>query len=452
MPSFTLAPGSPVNCIIPHRMKFEKLLLIVVLFLSALKTLGFREHLTLSDFRVYEIAATLVREHHSPQIYNGADQGVDPQLRWAEPGSEFGKAAQALGIPQTRLYVYPPVLADLLVPLSFLDARRAGYLWTGFNLIALAATIWILLTLVEVRSVGLVAVGIVMGVATFDPVLECIVWGQILLFLLLLWTLGTWCYVRDWKAASALLFALATAIKLTPLILVVPMVLWRDWRWLRTYIGGLAVVLFAVLAINGEACLKDCFFNVVPAMANGVPLYRNRSLLAACQVIYATLHGADPTLPTPVVTVIPQAVLTIGKVLNIVSLGVAAWLVAIGRKNWDPKTRGIVLALFAMLSVAIAPVSWEHAYSICLLTLVLLWAEVFQVELPRAYVVLLAASTLEMNWLLLSYLPRHLSHGLVNSIAVFSPVYFSLALVFVRLAGGSLSDRFARRKILFPVS
>ena len=85
------------------------------------------------DFKVYLTAAQLVREHKGVEIYNDADTGQNPQMRFATPGSIFQQTAASIGIPWVRLYVYPPTLADLLVPFTFLSLQHACDAWLALN-------------------------------------------------------------------------------------------------------------------------------------------------------------------------------------------------------------------------------------------------------------------------------------------------------------------------------
>ena len=51
-------------------------------------------------------------------------RGVPEGYRYARPSAgTFQQTAASIGIPQVRLYVYPPTLADLLVPFTFLSVH-----------------------------------------------------------------------------------------------------------------------------------------------------------------------------------------------------------------------------------------------------------------------------------------------------------------------------------------
>ena len=97
------------------------------------------------DFYVYETASTLVQQHQSAQIYDQADNGQDPQLKLIDPHTVFAATARRIGVPEVRMYVYLPVLADLLLPFAGRPALRASHLWLACN-IAMVVTTTFLMT------------------------------------------------------------------------------------------------------------------------------------------------------------------------------------------------------------------------------------------------------------------------------------------------------------------
>ena len=420
-------------------MKWSKIALVLVLLVCASKALRWHLPVTLEDFYVYDTAAALVREHRSLLIYNGSDTGADPQTKLAGQDSIFAQEARRIGIPEVRLYVYPPVLADIVVPLSLLSAKEAGRVWFVLNIAALLGIFTLVLSMFHVPLRSLSALAFAVGIATFSPVLSCLRWGQILIVLALLWTIGVYCYLRGYTKTSGVALALATAIKLTPLIVVVPMLLWREWRWLRAYGVGLLVLLALVVTVNGPECLEDCFRHVMPSMSNGYPSLGNHSIISACQILYLALKHGD--LYYPLLASIPHAVVVFGKVLDLICLAIGAALLARHRDYRDVYTRASVFTLFAMLSVIVSPVSWDHAYLFCLLGLAVLWAEALRAPVPKGYLILLALSSLELNWFSVTYLLRHFVHGVAFGLTAFSPIAFMVALVYYRLAA---IPRFAR--------
>lgn len=414
-----------------HTTKWAQIALALLLLFSIVKRVQRQGAPHLDDFRVYETAAFLVEQHLSPLMYEGADTGVDPQLRFADPNSSFAKAAQSLGVSQVRLYVYPPVLADLLLPLAFVNAKLAGTLWTALNILALLGFVIIagLLLRIKLKTIGFLA--LLIGALTNYPAHDCFEWGQVTLLLLLLWTLGVFFYARRSIPLSAAAFALATAIKLTPAIIVIPFFLWREWRWIRLYALCLAIFFGLALLINGPATVEDYFLHVMPAMSNGNAFPYNRSLITGFQIIYVLLQGADPNLPY---AHIPHGLVLIAKACAFLCLLATTALIARLPRHASTHGRTIVLALLAMLSVAISPVSWPHAYAVCLLPLACLWAEALRGRPSLLYLALLTLCSLELSnfeisFAFFKFLHQH-AYPIVTSLAPLC----ALALVLYRLS------------------
>jgi len=351
--------------------------------------------LPLSDFDVYYTASTLAREHRGVAIYSGADTGVDPQLRAADPGTVFAQRALQLGIHDIQLYVYPPVLADALIPFSMMPLGLAVKAWIA---VSVAAVVLIALLLARLMPVALASVGggaLLAALAVSQPVVSGISWGQITVLLLLLWVWGIWLYRRRSIGASAAVFALATAIKLTPLIVIVPFFIWREWKWLRWYAAALVGIVAAMALVNSPAALTDYVRHVIPSMSRGIAHTGNETIPASIQLLYVASTGK--TIDPMRIGRVPAAVLTVGKLVSLIAIGISVVLVlraGAGMSRWN---RILTLALFAMLSAAVAPVSWRHAYAVGLPALALLWAKALGEGRLNGRVWLLAFSTVAIT-------------------------------------------------------
>ncbi len=390
-----------------------------------------------ADFQVYQTAAALVLHGEAPHIYDEADNGSDPQLKFAHPGSTYTEAAQQLGIPRVRLYVYPPVLADLLVPLAAVRAEIAEPIWIALNLAMLGLTAWMLASLLAIPLPSAGGFALIIGVFFLPPIGMCLLWGQITLLLLLLWAVGLFAYARGEKELSALALALATAIKLTPLLVLAPLLIWRDWRWVRGYALALAGIFVAVCLVNHPALLHDYFAHVMPSMSRGIPNTENKSLVSFVQLFYVALHGvrvtpvATPTMP------IPQAVVSAAKLLALLTtLVVIAMLVRAGA-TLATGGRVLVLALLALVSACVSPVSWRHAYVVEVLPLALLWAHALRHRPSRTELAVLTVCSLELGSFLFDLISEHAGHGLLTIEPLLAPLA-GIVLTLFFLSGGRL--------------
>jgi len=327
-----------------------------------------------SDFMVYYTAATLVRTGNSLHIYDGSRPDTNPQNSPASPDSIFAQTAEAFGLTSISLYLYPPTLADLMTPLTLFSPLTALHLWWLLNAAALLASALIMASLLGVRHAAH-RISIVAFCFILLPTLECFRVGQVSILLLLLLIAGIWLYLRGYVQWAGLLFALATAIKLTPLILIVPLLVWRDWKTLRAFfLGGLAI-LGLLWFVNGPAMLRLYSLHLMPAISSGFPDIDDRTFST---LLLEYWRGIGHASVTPLL-------LWVSRIVSFLVLAAAAWLSRSGSKHaLSDQTRFDVLAVFLLLSCCIAPVSWIYSYVRAIPLLVLLGLRLWRSESSTA--------------------------------------------------------------------
>lgn len=404
-----------------------------------------------SSFAVYYTAATLVRSHMNLDVYDGIKPGVNPQLEVADPATAFACTAKAHGIPHVMLYLYPPTFADLMVPLTFFSPAVAFIVWDILNVVMLLVTSFLLTRMLDIRApvwASLVAVFLIF----FRPTLNSFYFGQVSILLLLLLVAGVSLYARGSRNMAALLFALAAAIKLTPLIVIVPFLAWRDWKILRAITLWCVGILGALWIANGSAALGFYFRNVLTSMSGdnlGSSNYSdgNRTLGA---IFYQFLHGPDPNTTS---TALVWGV----RLLSVAVLCYAGWLSEVrkGEKVSDTQRLGII-SMFLLLSCCVSPFSWLYAWVLCLPALVFLGKKIAEgrstgVEATLAVLFLLSLITSKLHFGLLTppfgvALGLIALHNLPLSESVKEPSLSRLSIFLlhrenVGLAGGLQSPR-----------
>jgi hypothetical protein len=388
------------------------------------------------DFRVYLTAAELVREHKGVQIYSDADTGQNPQMRFATSGSTFQQTAARIGIPQVRLYVYPPTLADLLVPFTFLSLQQASDAWLAFNILAILGAAMLLTWMLYDSVFHVACIGFFFGILCFRANGWAFGQGQISSVLLLLWTAGITCYVKGFKRTSAAAFALATAIKLTPLLVLLPFLVWRESRWVRWFALSLAAICLILCLVNGPQSLLDYTLHVMPPMSAGFISASNVSLPSGLQQLYLGLTGKDFTAEN---AFIPHAVIFGSKLIA----GVIMLLTLIGIYRLGPlrsiMDRAKILALIALLSLYCSPVAWRSAYGIVFLAAFFLWKEAFDRGISTLELLLLVLCTLEFSFFFDTLFLRFTHGVLLSATALLAPASGCL-LIFYTLRKMRLSE------------
>ncbi len=387
-----------------------------------------------TDFKVYLTAAQLVREHKGAEIYNGADTGRNPQMQPAPSGGIFQRTAAAMGIPRVDLYLYPPTLADMLVPLTLLSVRHACDAWLALNILALFLAAMLVTWMLYDTAFHWASIAFFVGIFCFRANVWGFGWGQIASVLLLLWTAGIVCYVQGLRRASAAIFALATAIKLTPLLVLLPFLFWREWRWVRWFSLFLASIALVLCLVNGPAALMDYFFHVMPPMSGGCVAITNISIPSGLQQLYLGLAGRDFLDPS---TPVPHAVLVGSKMIaSAVLLAVLFCIHRLGA-NLPLMERAKVLSLVALLSLYCSPVAWRSAYGIVFLAAFFLWKDAFERGASSLELLLLVVCTLEFSFFFDTFFLRFTHGVLLSATALVAPATGCVLIVSTLLKMGT---------------
>lgn len=324
-----------------------------------------------TDFAVYYTAASLIRDHLGRHLYDEAADGSNPQRREARSGGVFLNEARRRGLQRMNLYLYPPFFAEMLVPLAPLSIRMASIVWRllGCSMVLLSAGC--LSRLLGMRWLSVFSLAVLTGFCCFSPLWQALHYGQVTLILLGLLSLGILTYHEGWKRTSALLCAVAALIKLTPLVLLAPMIVWREWRWVRWFGSVFVVGLVLSNALPVSGMVATFFLHVVPPMSNGILSRENQTLLSATQMMWC--HGRNVAG-----LIVPRPVLWIGKSESFLLLAAGCWMISPVGPSLAPERRSLALVSFVSLSLCAAPVAWIDTQVFGYLLLVLVSAELLR--------------------------------------------------------------------------
>ncbi len=185
-------------------------------------------------------------------------------------------------IPRSTLtsgYIYPPFALPALALLSRLSYDRARVVWLCLSLAGLMCPLVLGVSMAHGRRWETAAVGALLLTAA-DPVLFHIRQGQIDMIVAGLAVSAFLLYGRLRCWPSAALFAVAIALKLTPVVLVFALVAYhRDWRLLaKSALMGLTLLAVSLVVVS-PALYIEYVTSVLPAASEGNPFFHNQSLL-----------------------------------------------------------------------------------------------------------------------------------------------------------------------------
>lgn len=201
-------------------------------------------------------------------------------------------------------YIYPPAFALLVTPLGLLSPALAAAIWLILNQAALAATMWIVLR--WLRPPWWAVAAIIAATVTFYPLWIDVVQGQANLPILFLTALGIVGVVRgDARFGAAI--GVAAALKLTPALVILWLLLDRRFRAAAWMLGGLV----AISAVGALVRFPDTVVfveRVVPALARGTAFYANQSLAGVVARVGSVNAYTDPGAIVPNVAVVATAI------------------------------------------------------------------------------------------------------------------------------------------------
>ena len=193
------------------------------------------------DFTMFLTGAHMVADGQGPNLY---DLGAQAS---AQEGIKGGVTYPGGVLP----FNYPPYVAIFLSPLALLTPEAAYYAWLVVQLLILLA---LALSIVR-QGKGGHALLLVMLV-TFAPVIESLLMGQMSLVLVLLW----WWVFLSWRDGNWLALGIAVALAAFKpqmvILLVVALLVRKEWRALaaaaatQAVLWGAAVLLFGISSLT----------------------------------------------------------------------------------------------------------------------------------------------------------------------------------------------------------
>ncbi|MFZ0805032.1 MAG: glycosyltransferase family 87 protein [Candidatus Sulfotelmatobacter sp.] len=319
-----------------------------------------------NDFPVYYVAAQTARELGDHRLYYPPENSLSTLLGVVPKDTPWDRMARADGFDKgTMAFVYPPFAALLLEPLSFWPWPLSLFFWRIALTAMVLLAVYLALLLTQTGHLLLHFVLISATVLWFFPFTETIYQGQIDPIIFLCWVSGVYLLATDRPVWSALLFAVGTLVKVSPVIVIPLFLLRRQWKWLISYTLWCGLLLGISIWRLGWENHLIWSAQVFPAMSQGVPYFANKSFSA---LIYEVYLGR---VPTNFDFSIPHLLTRIVSLLNLAVY--AATLFYFWKKNRRADALNYELIVFALLAIVISPVTWRHHFLLALLPMIYLW-------------------------------------------------------------------------------
>ena len=256
-------------------------------------------------------------------------------------------------------FIYPLFTCILIVPFQAVPYWLANLCWFGINVTSLGLSAFFLLKIIaralSVRQcLGLALVPILL---TINLTQSNLVNGQINFFVMLLCVLFLHALLSERKVLAAALLAAAIAIKLTPLVFLVFLVLRKEFRVLAWTVGFtcLFTLLLPFLFVGSRVfALYDGYLHsfLVARLSDGsTPAELGFNLGAFLRLVFPDLNGAVMFVLTAAVTLGPVSLLQF----------------MLGEKQRTPSRTLLFFVLYMTSILVISPMSETHHLAFLLL-------------------------------------------------------------------------------------
>lgn len=172
-------------------------------------------------------------------------------------------------------YLYPPLLAELMIPIALLPLSAAAYLWFLISATSVLLAVWMSVRLIDqsdeesvsklYANIGSInyyklVIAIISLIVLARFVLDNFGLGQVNTVVTMLAVAHVYLHSKNRKLASSLALALAVSIKLTPALLIAYHLAKRDWRFAfqcSAMIALLIAVSFVPFGSNAPAAFSE---------------------------------------------------------------------------------------------------------------------------------------------------------------------------------------------------
>lgn len=328
----------------------------------------------------------------------------------------YYEAAQTLndGMPLYRgsegmVYLYPPLTAQLLMPIARYFSFETGYaIWFGLNVLLLIGSI----ALISRHSSHSVWLWIMTPL--FLPILQALAIGQVTIVLLALFA-GAWVAIQSelrWLAGT--LLALAAWIKVFPAFVILYFLWRRDWQVVRgAIIGGIAFGLLQI-AISGISPMLEMptvLFSLSSA-GQDVLVAVNASILGFASQLFEAHANVSPLLVSPLLYISVRLILTIALVGGFFYL----------TRSRQPRSFDLEYALALLTALLLSPTLFPTSMPPVMLTYFLLLRS--QPSKPILWFCSIACTILSLYWL---YMVGYASEWRTNGVLLSFGFYTLLA-------------------------
>jgi hypothetical protein len=262
-------------------------------------------------------------------------------------------------------YIYPPILAQLLVPLALLPYETYFLVLYVLNLLLTLGCLYLLADVLDLRATGSTwpALFLFVLMAANHPLEITIHHGQINVLVLILALFFLKFRKAEKEAAGGSALALAVFLKIYPVLLILPALALRKWKAVIAFAAASAGLLAASLAASGTAVWAafvrstlDVFLGrSASVFVRGFQCSPNNISLKGLLGQAVSLLRMPPGAASPIYFAVAAAMF--------------ALMIATAKRTGLAKDIPLQGALLLIATLVLAPLTWSHHYTIMMLPL-----------------------------------------------------------------------------------
>ncbi|GAA1042756.1 glycosyltransferase 87 family protein [Virgisporangium ochraceum] len=266
-------------------------------------------------------------------------------MRWWHDGHPLYEFAHDDPIQGRLGFTYPPFAALVLAPLGVIGFRASVFLfWAGSAAAVIVTTFWLVKPIAKKHGTPLwFALLLALPlVSTLEPIRETVNFGQINMLLVLLVLTDLLIIAPRWPKLAGIGIGVAAAIKLTPAIFIVYLLITRRWRAALT---ATATAAGATLLAAAVAWNDSWHFWTAALWETGRVGHTDR--IANQSILGVLARLSDPADPNRLVWLALVAVVT----------GYGLWR---ARKAALAGDEVVGLTLTGFVGGLVSPITWPH--------------------------------------------------------------------------------------------
>ena len=305
--------------------------------------------------------------------------------------ADLGRDSMPPDAPILPYNAHPPGTFLVTLPLAYLDYRGAWIAWTVVSVIALLASVGLILREWTGRVPGIGLFPLLAFIATSHPFQDTIYHGQFNTVLLGLIT-AAWACLEKRPRLAGVLIGVAAVIKLFPGLLLLPLIGRRSGSTVLAAIASVALLGLASTAIVGPEGCRRYALEVAPSIGpDHGGAWGNQSLVGLYHKLFGDTRGRFRPL-YPSLTV--ERVASLASIALVCSCAFAAGSIERGRGVASDHF-GYMLTVVGL--VVVNPVVWNHYFVLLILPMAWFFA-IARDPIPKFAILALAAVLWLPRW------------------------------------------------------